>query len=337
MGDLIRVEDVPPRDRLDYLRHAVADTFVPFDLRIDAGDELHAQILTGQVGDIQVSRVSAPPLAAFRTAKLVRVSDPAAFKLEVPERGHTIFAQGDREASLTPGGFTLLDLSRPCSLADRGDQHGLVAIKFPHTALPLPHDEVFRLTAVPMPGDDGLGGAIASLARYMVRHLDDDPTNRARLAASLLDLLAVALAERLERSSTLAPATYRRALLTRVWAFIDQHLADPRLSPSMIAAAHHISLRTLYNLFETQPTSVSGWIRQRRLERCRRDLVDPALADRPVGAIAARWGLLDAAHFSRLFSAAYGVSPTDYRRTHGITGPGTSHPTAPSRRRRLNR
>jgi hypothetical protein len=62
-----------------------------------------------------------------------------------------------------------------------------------------------------------------------------------------------------------------------------------------------------------QPTTASGWIRQRRLERCRRDLLDPALGDRSVGAIAARWGLIDAAHFSRLFRAAYGLPPGEYR------------------------
>jgi AraC-like DNA-binding protein len=79
------------------------------------------------------------------------------------------------------------------------------------------------------------------------------------------------------------------------------------------ATAHHISLRYLHKLFEGQPTTASGWIRQRRLERCRRDLLDPALGDRSVGAIAARWGLIDAAHFSRLFRAAYGLPPGEYR------------------------
>ncbi len=55
--------------------------------------------------------------------------------------------------------------------------------------------------------------------------------------------------------------------------------------------------------------TVSTWIRTRRLEQCRRDLLDPMLADRPVAAIAARWGFVDAAHFSRAFKTAFGVSP----------------------------
>jgi AraC-like DNA-binding protein len=315
MGVLIRVEDVPPRSRLDYFRHVVADTFVPFDLQIDADHDLRAQILTGHVGTVQVSKVSAPPLGAFRTAKLIRASDPELFKLEVPVGGRTVFAQGDREAALSPGDFTLLDLSRPCQLVDRGGEHRMVAVKLPHAALPLRHDELSRLTAVPMSGQDGLGTAISSLARHMARHLaDPDQTAGVRLAAALTDLLIVALAERVDRSGTVAPATRRRALLASVQAFIDQRLADPGLSPSVIAAAHYISLRALYTLFESERMSVAGWIRERRLERCRRDLADPALADRSVTAIATRWGLTDPAHFSRAFRAAYGLPPAEYRR-----------------------
>ena len=60
---------------------------------------------------------------------------------------------------------------------------------------------------------------------------------------------------------------------------------------------------------------MSTWIRTRRLEQCRRDLHDPAFADRPVSAVAAQWGFVDAAHFSRVFKAAFGVSPSEFRST----------------------
>jgi AraC-like DNA-binding protein len=311
---LIRVEDEPPRTRLDYFRHVVADTIVPFGLHIDGDRDLRAEILTGPVGTVHVTNVSAPPMTAFRTAKLIRVSDPELFKIDVQVRGHTVFAQGDREAALAPGDFTLMDLSRPCRLADRDDEHEVLAVKFPHAALPLRHNELERLTAVPISGRDGLGAPISSLARHLARHLRDyDPTEGARLATALMDLLVVALAGRLDQLASVAPASRRRALLASVQSFIDRRLGDPELSPSAIAAAHHISLRQLYRLFDAQPTGVAEWIRQRRLERCRRDLLDPAFAHWSVSAIAARWGLMDAAHFSRAFRAAYGLPPTEYR------------------------
>ncbi|MGH9214595.1 MAG: helix-turn-helix domain-containing protein [Acidimicrobiales bacterium] len=156
----------------------------------------------------------------------------------------------------------------------------------------------------------------------MARNLEDDgSTDGARLATALMDLLIVALAERLDRGATMTPATVRRALLASVQTFIDQRLADSDLSPSVIAAANNISLRYLYKLFETQQTTVAGWTRQRRLERCRRDLLDPTLGDRSVSAIACRWGLTDAAHFSRLFRAAYGLPPGEYRRSAEASNP----------------
>jgi len=42
---------------------------------------------------------------------------------------------------------------------------------------------------------------------------------------------------------------------------------------------------------------------------------------RPVAAVGARWGYPDPAHFSRLFKAAYGVGPRDYRASHGLAAP----------------
>jgi AraC-like DNA-binding protein len=81
----------------------------------------------------------------------------------------------------------------------------------------------------------------------------------------------------------------------------------------LIAAAHQISTRYLHKIFHDQGLTVAGWIRQRRLERCHRDLADPVLRSHPIHAIATRWGFSDSAHFSRLFRAAYGTSPRDYR------------------------
>jgi len=100
-----------------------------------------------------------------------------------------------------------------------------------------------------------------------------------------------------------------------VQAFIQQNLGDPQLSPGAIATAHHISLRSLHQLFHDEGLTVAGWIRQRRLERCRRDLTDPGLAARPVAAIAATWGFASAADFSRAFRATHGMPPAEYRRS----------------------
>jgi AraC-like DNA-binding protein len=97
-----------------------------------------------------------------------------------------------------------------------------------------------------------------------------------------------------------------------IW-YVRAHLGDPQLSRSSIAAAHHMSARTLDRLFADQPWSVSGLIRHERLEAARRDLEDPLLRHRSVAALAAQWCFFDAAHFSRVFRQHYGYPPSQTR------------------------
>jgi len=137
-----------------------------------------------------------------------------------------------------------------------------------------------------------------------------------RLAGNVLDLLTTVLAGQLDCRPA-DPDSAHRSLLVQITAFIERRLGDIYLTPAQIAAAHHISTRQLHKLFHAEGITVSGWIRQRRLEHCGHDLRDPLHASRPVGAIAARWGYPDAAHFSRLFKATFGTTPRDYRISHG--------------------
>jgi AraC-like DNA-binding protein len=92
-------------------------------------------------------------------------------------------------------------------------------------------------------------------------------------------------------------------------AFIEARLGEPALSPFGIAAPHFISVRYLYKLFEPEQATVGDWIRHRRLERCRSDLLDPTHRHTPLATIAQRWGFKSAAHFSRAVRAATASHP----------------------------
>ncbi|TYC07449.1 helix-turn-helix domain-containing protein [Actinomadura syzygii] len=110
-----------------------------------------------------------------------------------------------------------------------------------------------------------------------------------------------------------APSPEGAEMLRAIKEWIETRLHDPALSPAAIAEAHHISVRQLYRVFQPAGTTVARYVRTRRLEHCRRELGDPFLGTQRIGAIANRWGLPDAAAFSRAFRAAYGVTPTAYR------------------------
>ncbi|WP_246002619.1 helix-turn-helix domain-containing protein [Nocardia tenerifensis] len=94
----------------------------------------------------------------------------------------------------------------------------------------------------------------------------------------------------------------------------DRRLADPGLSPAMLARELNVSVRTLQRAFTAAGESVTAYIRHRRLAQARLALADPAR--RPtVSEIAARWQFADSSHFIREFKKRYGQTPADYARS----------------------
>jgi AraC-like DNA-binding protein len=315
MAVLIRTSEVPPAQRSDAWRAIVCDTLGPLDFRSDPDVPLSGEIEAGQLGPVTVGRVeTATPHSVHRTPGLIRRGSAELYRVVLAMSGRPRLEQDGRAAQLEPGQFAIYDFARPYALAyDSAVQ--LAVFGFPRDLLALPPDTAARLTAVPIGADQGVGALAAPLLRGVVADLDGyQPASTARLGTVLMDLVTAAVAER-AGADELAPADAReRTLLFRVHAFIEQHLGEMDLSPGLVAAAHHVSVRYLHRLFAAQDTTIATWIRRRRLERCRRDLADPAFASLPVAAVAARWGLPDAAHFSRLFRGAYGLPPAQYRR-----------------------
>jgi AraC-like DNA-binding protein len=168
-----------------------------------------------------------------------------------------------------------------------------------------------------LPGDTVTGRLLIQFLTTLTTSMDG-ATDRdaARLGQVLADLLAAYIAGLLDARGALPAETREAALLVAIDDFITRRLRDPELSPATIAAAHHISVRYLHKLYAGRPdgTTVAATIRLRRLEGCHRDLAQPFGTHRPVHQIAAGWGFRSESHFSRLFKAAYGVSPAALRR-----------------------
>jgi AraC-like DNA-binding protein len=286
------------------------------DIRLDDGPTARDEIIAGTIGAVRVLRVSSGPGEARRTRSQIGRAESDGYQLFVQAHGSVQATQNGREVELGPGDLSLTELSRPFHCVH--PTRSAVLLRFPRPLLPLPEGEVADVLNTRIPGDRGPAALVSTLARRLPGHLDDDTADGgARLGTAVLDLFAAALATRTGRDGALLPGSRRRALLTRVHAFIEARLADPALTPATVADAHFISVRYLHKLFEAERVTVAGTIRRRRLERCRHDLLDPALADRPASAIAARWGLVNPAHFNRLFRDAYHLPPAEFRLRHG--------------------
>jgi AraC-like DNA-binding protein len=298
--------------RFDSFEQTVADAYGPLALSTDDFAAFRGRIRFTGLGAVQLSEIClGDELVVRRTPRLIRGNAKDYLKVCLPLRGRCLVAQDGREAFLTPGDYVLYDNSRPYS-ATFG-RHFLT-VMIPRDLIRLSPRHLSHVTARRIGGQHGLGALVSSF----LRELGNPDTGMLQagdvyLADAVLDMLAASFAERLSSDATVPAVSGRSELLLRIHAFIETSLSEPYLDVTSVAEAHHISVRQLQKLFESDGCTVTQWIRDRRIEHCRRDLADTRCADIPVGSIAARWGLVNAAYFSRRFKAVHGMTPTEYR------------------------
>ncbi len=95
--------------------------------------------------------------------------------------------------------------------------------------------------------------------------------------------------------------------------FIENHLADPQLSTTSIAAAVGVSRRSLEEAFAKQGQTVARMIWERRLARAHDELTADDRGRRKLLSIATSCGFSNAAHFSRTFRQRFGRAPSELR------------------------
>ncbi|MEW9873278.1 helix-turn-helix domain-containing protein [Arthrobacter sp. HS15c] len=296
----------------DHWKHLVAESFVPLAARTADVDGFRGQLRSRVLDRMSVVEVTATSHEVHRTPALIAQASERYFKLNLQLEGTGLLIQDNREALLRPGDLAIYDTNRPYTLAFE-EEARMMVVMFPCDALSLPTDYVGQLAAVRMAGSTGLSGIVGQFIRQLSENLEvlSGPSG-SRLATNALDLVSTLLHAEMDIApDRMKPQTL---LAVSVREYIEANLSDPQLSPASIAAAHFISTRHLHNVFHESGTTVATWIRSQRLDGARRELRDPLHAGKPVGAVAARWGFLDAAHFSRTFRDAFGVSPSDWRR-----------------------
>ncbi|SDC52983.1 helix-turn-helix domain-containing protein [Actinokineospora iranica] len=314
---VFRTEDVPAADRLAYWRELLSRTHAPMDLTSDNPEYFHACQRTLSFGAVSVWPVTFHAVTFHRTPKLIRQSDPDVYHLSLVLNGAATASWGDREISYGPYDLHYNSSSQPCTIWTGGPANVIksVGVEVPKSLVPLPRRSANDVIGRPLSGRTGIG---ALLAGFLVRLTENTSGYQAgdepRLGTVLADLVAALFAHTLEADRALPPETYRRTLLMRVQSFIRQHLHDPDLSRDSIATAHHISTSYLHRLFQENGETVMGWIRRQRLEHARRDLADPTQRMVPVHRIAARWGFVHHADFTRSFRTAFHTTPSEYRR-----------------------
>lgn len=255
------------------------------------------------IGGLRVWQVQANPMSVRRTERHIAESGTDNYLLAMHVVGAARATQDGKSVVLGPGDVTVFDGARPYTVDFAGPG------RFEHLIFEVPRQRVTAqlngLDLATMVRVAATGEAGRLLAPYLrtVAASDWSPTQEAatRYVDTGIDLLSHALGA-------------DSGALSAVKAYVLAHVNDPELTPSMAARACHMSVRQLHRLFEPGGVSFATWLREERLARCCRALADARLSALSVATVARRYGFTHPEHFTRCFTARYGLGPREFRR-----------------------
>jgi AraC family transcriptional regulator, positive regulator of tynA and feaB len=301
--------------RLDAWSEILAATHLAFDVRATPRTpaDFRAGVTRQRLGDVSLVDCVAAPFLGHRSRAEIDGS-PAQHRQEsivgfqFVAKGVEVVREGGRELALTAGDMVLWDGLQPTEVE--------IVEPFCKRTLLFPRERV--LAVCPRLAEQDAFPPLhrSGPARLLVRYMNAlatelptlDPAARAVASNAALELLRGAV----EPSLPASRASTRAAMRAEIRRYVRTHLQDGALGPATIAQAYSMSVRALHALFEDADESVAALVRSERLARCVEDLRRPDGGS--VTEIAFRWGFSDAAHFSRLFKRAFGLTPSEVRR-----------------------
>lgn len=312
MDTIFSTDEVHPRDRFDYWHDVACKTIVEHDSRPEHRTRFAARIRAASVGNSDVVLFSNSPMTvAHNTRHLANTRDDQIFLCK-QITGKLQLEQDARDCLLTPGCLTLLDPRLPYNGAFSGNSE-LLVWKLPRRELEARLGLTRAFVGHRLAPGDGFSAFLASYVSLVRDHVENIPLGGAgQIESQLLDLTASVFSNGLKRKRNFSRS--KTLVRLNIKAAVEAHLAEPKIDMATLAAAAGVSVRYANSVLAEEQTSLSRFILDRRLERCRIALADPAQAHRSVSEIAYGWGFSDMTHFGRRFKKAYGVSPRDYRK-----------------------
>ncbi|MFG3257169.1 helix-turn-helix transcriptional regulator [Streptomyces sp. NPDC048172] len=230
---------------------------------------------------------------------------------------------GDFEASLGPGDVALFaQPDQGCAGHHRDLRYTLISLPPPlldqvAATAPGRRAEPLRFLGC-RPVSPAAGRHLRRTIAYLCQTVRDDAEFAAQplVAAHCGQLLAASVLAAFPNTALTDPTAADRrdactATVRRAVSYIEEH-ADSAVAAADIAAAAHVTLRTLQYAFRRHlDTTPVAYLRRVRLARAHADLraADPTRGA-TVSMIAARWGFLQTGRFAAAYRHAYGVPPS---------------------------
>jgi AraC family transcriptional regulator, positive regulator of tynA and feaB len=306
--------DTRPDEQFSYYREAICQAFMNLTPERATVGRFAATVENFRMGNGAMNRVTFPEHVVRRTAADIAASDRRCFYLNLKLAGRCRIRQGGSEVSLSPGQVGIFDSDQQFALVhDRGPRLQVASFWVPAEELWARLPAGFDFSAARLSDDPHVGHLISETARALNAGAARLPeADCVHLFHALLELVAIVLSKRSRaRTAEAADLVDTTALILR--RVIDARLREAGLTVADVAAEVGISERYVHKLMARSGIGFADYVIDRRLGGAAKDIDDPAMKDRPIGAIAFDWGFSDLSHFTRRFKQRFGCRPRDFR------------------------
>jgi AraC-like DNA-binding protein len=292
-------------------RELISSIYAP--VQVDAQPEaIIGQIRNVDVDGIQVSRLI---VGKHRTQHAGDNPDDRVnpkLVLCVQLSGVSKMTQTGRVAVLRPGDMSVYNTNEGYEL-EFGEEAEVMGVIIPWNRLAQSPGTLRDLAGRVMLSNDPVVRSVVNSIDGIEPELQKMTiASRGRLIHHIVGLVETLCHAQQEQLLATGEATASNDRLSQAMGLIEDNLANPALNPDFLAANLFMSKRSLQQLSASAGFSVAAWIRTRRLEMCRADLL--GMPERSISEVCAQWGFSSASHFSQLFKATYGRTPAQWRR-----------------------
>lgn len=298
------------RQRVDYWNDVICQAVLDVDMNLV--DAQHERLFVGNIHSLnqigaRFVKFRASSHGVTRTSKQVDRTDGSYLMIGLQCRGSSRLTQRRNEIVLNPGDIGIIDSGLPFELyfPETVDRR---LVMMPKSLLA---SRMRTISNWKGPLHIKSDFVLSPMVRQLIRVLTErDQAIADSYAHLMLESVADFLAESLSaQEHATVPVEASRTTFDQLVRYVAQNIASDNLNVLTAASATGVSVRTVHRLFRRfGDIGFEQYVIQKRLLIAKKSLVSGANASVSDAAFAA--GFNDLSHFTRRFSAAFGVKPS---------------------------
>jgi AraC-like DNA-binding protein len=283
------------------------------DLPGHAPPDFHGTVERRAVGPLSLWNIEGQQHRVRRTAAPAGGADEAWLFVAIQRRGGCVLRQRGEQASLSPGDLAVYSSALPYELEFDG-AFRQTTVMMPARQLRALCPAIDTLTATTLNGAQPQVALLGMMADcYFDTGYAHLPEQTAAHAAGALCHAMAACAMTLLGALEARRSNMSQYHMDRIQQFALSRLGDNTLSIAHVVEALDISAAHIHRLYAAEAQTFSAWLWDMRIQLCHMALSNPALSGLSISQIAFKFGFNHAAHFSRVYRARYGMTPSARR------------------------